>query len=216
LAELEEGPEPKDADRRWLAVEYALAALATDGREEAYHLLREADVLHAVADSDHPDAAVLSSALADLVAAGGPPVPVYQLKIVLRRVRPAVWRRVRLPATTTLDALHEVIQVVFDWDDDHLHVFTVDGQRYADPYAQLDDCADEARVRLGRVLPRAGDAMRYVYDLGDWGSTRSRWNGSSGLTRAAGSRSVSEVRVTRRRRIGFPAAAGIRPRSTSA
>jgi hypothetical protein len=168
LAELEEGPEPKDADRRWLAVEYALAALATDGREEAYHLLREADVLHAVADSDHPDAAVLSSALADLVAAGGPPVPVYQLKIVLRRVRPAVWRRVRLPATTTLDALHEVIQVVFDWDDDHLHVFTVDGQRYADPYAQLDDCADEARVRLGRVLPRAGDAMRYVYDLGDW------------------------------------------------
>jgi hypothetical protein len=168
LAELEEGPEPGDADRWWLAVEYALAALATDGLEEAYHLLREADALHAVADSDHPDAEVLTSALADLVAAGGPAVPVYQLKIVLSRVRPAVWRRVRLPATTTLDALHEVIQVVFDWDDDHLHVFTVDGRRYADPYAQLDDCADESRVRLGKVLRRAGDAMRYVYDLGDW------------------------------------------------
>lgn len=168
LAELEEGPEPEDADRRWLSVEYALAALATDGREEAYQLLREADALDAVADSDHPDAAVLSGVLADLVAAGGPLIPVYQLKMVLRRVRPPVWRRVRVPATTTLDALHEVIQVVFDWDDDHLHVFTVDGRRYGDPYAQIDDCADESRVRLGRMLARAGDAMRYVYDLGDW------------------------------------------------
>jgi hypothetical protein len=73
-----------------------------------------------------------------------------------------------VPATTTLDALHEVVQVVFDWDGDHLHVFTVEGRRYADPYVQLDGCADESRVRLGRVLLRAGDAMRYVYDLGDW------------------------------------------------
>ena len=168
LAELEEGQEPEDAERRWLAVEHALAALVTEGREEAYHLLREADALHAVAESDHPDAAALSGALAGLVAAGGPPVPVYQLKIALRRVRPPVWRRVRVPAMTTLDALHEIVQVVFDWDDDHLHVFEVDGRRYADPYAQMDDCADESRVRLGRVLPRAGDRMRYVYDLGDW------------------------------------------------
>jgi hypothetical protein len=47
-------------------------------------------------------------------------------------------------------------------------MFTVDGRRYGDPYAQIDDCADESWVRLGRVLARAGDAMRYVYDLGDW------------------------------------------------
>jgi hypothetical protein len=45
-------------------------------------------------------------------------------------------------------------------------VFEVDGRRYADPYAQLDDCADGSRVRLGRVLLRAGDRMRYVYGLG--------------------------------------------------
>jgi hypothetical protein len=32
----------------------------------------------------------------------------------------------------------------------------------------LDDCADEAKVRLSKVLPRAGTAMHYVYDLGDW------------------------------------------------
>jgi hypothetical protein len=111
---------------------------------------------------------VLSGALADLVAAGGPVVPMYQLKITLNRVRPPVWRRLRLPATTTLDALHGLIQVAFDWDGDHLHVFTVDGRRYADTFYQLDDCADESRVRLGKILPRAGGSMSYVYDLGDW------------------------------------------------
>ena len=160
-------PQADDADQRWLSAEYALAALTTDGAEEAYHLLRDLDALTTVADSGHPDAAALTKALADLIAAGGPPVPDYQLKITLTRVRPPVWRRIRLPATTTLDALHRIIQAAFDWDDDHLHVFTADGRRYADPYFGLEECADESRVRLGRLLTRTGDSMSYVYDLGD-------------------------------------------------
>ncbi len=160
-------PELDAADRRWLAVEYALVALIGDGPQEAYHLLRDLDGLDAVTDSGHPDAAPLGDALADLVAAGGPAVPTYQPKIALTRVRPPVRRRVRMPATTTLDALHRIIQVAFDWDDDHLHVFTVDGRRYADPFFDLDDCADESRVRLGRLLTRAGGSIGYVYDLGD-------------------------------------------------
>ena len=160
--------EPNDADRRWLAVEYALVALAADGPEEAYHVLRDLDAPDAVTGSGHPGSADLLDALADLIATGGPSVPVYQLKITLSRVRPPVWRRIRLPATTTLDMLHQIIQVAFDWDDDHLHTFTVDGRRYADAFFGLEDCADESRVRLGRLLPRAGGTMRYVYDLGDW------------------------------------------------
>ena len=46
------------------------------------------------ADSGHPGAADLRDALTDLIAAGGPSVPLYQLKIALSRVRPPVWRRV--------------------------------------------------------------------------------------------------------------------------
>ena len=164
----EAAPEPDAVDRRWLAVEYALAALATDGPEEAYHLLRDLDGLDPLAGNGHPGAATLRDALADLVRTGGPRVPLYQVKVTLTRVRPPVWRRIRLPATTTLDALHRIIQVAFDWDDDHLHVFTADGRRYADPFFDLDDCVDESRVRLGRLLPRCGGSMRYVYDLGDW------------------------------------------------
>lgn len=168
LADLEDLAEPDSADRRWLAVEFALAAFATDGPEEAYHLLRDLDGLDAVTGSRHPGTATLRDALAGLVAAGGPIVPTYQLKITLTRVRPPVWRRLLLPATTTLDVLHRLIQVAFDWDDDHLHMFTVDGRRYADPFFELDDCADETRARLRKVLPRANGSMSYVYDMGDW------------------------------------------------
>ena len=92
----------------------------------------------------------------------------HQLKITLTRLRPPVWRRLLLPATTTLDALHRLIQMAFDWDNDHLHMFTVDGRRYADPFFHLDDCADEYRARLSKVLPRANGSMSYVYDMGDW------------------------------------------------
>jgi hypothetical protein len=32
------------------------------------------------------------------------------------------------------------VQVAFDWDDDHLHVFAVVGRRYADPFFGLNGC----------------------------------------------------------------------------
>jgi hypothetical protein len=72
-----------------------------------------------------------------------------------------------MPATATLDELHRVIQIVFDWDDDHLHLFTVDGRRYADPFSSLEETADEFRARLGELAPSVGAALTYVYDLGD-------------------------------------------------
>lgn len=89
------------------------------------------------------------------------------MKITLTRIRPPVWRRVRLSAAVTLDELHRLIQIVFDWDDDHLHVFTVAGRRYADPFFGLEETADESRARLGKVAPSVGAALTYVYDLGD-------------------------------------------------
>jgi hypothetical protein len=163
----DEPPESDAADLRWLAVEYAMAALAVDGPQEAFLVLRERGGLDALGDSGHPDEAALQDALAELIAAGGPPISTYQLKITLTRVRPPVWGRVRLPATATLDELHRLIQIIFDWGDDHLHVFTVDGRRYADPFFGLEETADELRARLGKLAPSVGAALTYVYDLGD-------------------------------------------------
>jgi hypothetical protein len=91
---------------------------------------------------------------------------VLELRIDLDRFRPPVWRRVRLRAATTLTELHEIIQVLFEWDGDHLHVFTVDGLHYADPLDKLDDCADSDQLSLAAALPRAGARLAYRYDLG--------------------------------------------------
>jgi hypothetical protein len=95
-----------------------------------------------------------------------------QLRIDLDRFRPPVWRRVRLPASSTLAELHRIIQILFQWDDDHLHVFTVDGAHYADPWHQLDDCSPEDQLTLAAALPRPGARLSYRYDLGDcWDHT---------------------------------------------
>jgi hypothetical protein len=97
---------------------------------------------------------------------------VLDLRIDLDRFRPPVWRRVRLPAATTLTELHEIIQILFEWDGDHLHVFTVDGAHYADPFYELDGCADSDQFTLAAALPRPGARLSYRYDLGDcWDHT---------------------------------------------
>jgi hypothetical protein len=51
--------------------------------------------------------------------ADGPAI--FQVRIALLDIEPAIWRRVLVPADTTLDQLHEVIQAVFGWWNNHLH-----------------------------------------------------------------------------------------------
>ncbi len=88
----------------------------------------------------------------------------FQLKIVLRDVRPACWRRVLMPGAATLGDLHEVIQVAFAWDGDHLHGFTVGRRRYGDPHFDVGD--DEDEITLAAAF-RARKPIGYTYDFGD-------------------------------------------------
>jgi hypothetical protein len=69
-------------------------------------------------------------------AESGAPLTAAQavdLKVTLWRSSPPLWRTVRMPAATLGD-LHRAIQVLFDWDGDHLHAFTVADVRYSDPF----------------------------------------------------------------------------------
>jgi hypothetical protein len=90
---------------------------------------------------------------------------VVQVKVSLKRARPPIWRRLELPASVTLDQLHEAIQVAFGWAGYHLHVFEAGGQSYGDPDPELD-FRSEHGVRLSRVAP-VGAKMTYTYDFGD-------------------------------------------------
>lgn len=46
-----------------------------------------------------------------------------QLKITLLDIRPAIWRRLLVPATIKLPKLHPVLQRAFGWTNSHLHAF---------------------------------------------------------------------------------------------
>ena len=55
---------------------------------------------------------------------------IYQLKVSLRDISPMIWRRLLVPADLTLFGLHRNIQIVFGWEDYHLHAFKLHGRRY--------------------------------------------------------------------------------------
>ena len=175
LASWEQGPEPSDEDWRWLAVEAAAVTLDEKGPDGALSSVWEsmpgADLdarLVAVRATCHPDAGALTRAVAEFAASGAPRSidQVAELKVSLASIRPPIWRRVQLPVITSLGELHEVIQVLFGWDGDHLHVFQAGKKRYGDPLVSLDGTEDEEAVRLQDVMARDAGTIRYTYDLG--------------------------------------------------
>jgi hypothetical protein len=170
----DQGPEPSDADWEWLGVEAAAAAQQDKGPDEALSRIWEsmpgADLdarLAAVQATGHPDAGALARAVAEFAASGAPRSieQVVELKVSLAGFRPPIWRRVWLPVTATLADLHEVIQVLFGWDGDHLHLFQLGKRRYGDPFVDLEGTGDEAAVRVRDAVP-AGGKVTYTYDLG--------------------------------------------------
>jgi Plasmid pRiA4b ORF-3-like protein len=174
LAAWDRGPEPGDADGDWLGVEGAAAALESTGPDEALSRVWESmagtnldDRLAAVRATGHPDADALARAVAEFVASGAPRSidQVAQLKVSLAGFRPPIWRRVLVPATATLGDLHVVIQVLFGWDGDHLHVFEIRKKQYSDPFVNLEEAGDEDAVRI-RDAVAPGGTIAYTYDLG--------------------------------------------------
>ena len=175
LAAWDQGPEPADADWDWLAVEAAAAALQDKGPDEALSRVWESmpgtdldTCLAEVRATGHPDAAELSQEVAEFAASGAPRSidQVAELKVSLSGSRPPIWRRVRLPVTATLGDLHDVIQVLFGWDGDHLHVFQAGKKHYSDPLMDLDETRNEEAILLGDAMARNAGKISYTYDLG--------------------------------------------------
>ena len=155
-------------------MEAAAAALQDQGPDEALNRVWEgmpgADLdacLAAVQGTGHPDAAALARAVAEFAASGAPLSieQVAELKVSLSGARPPVWRRVLLPAAATLADLHQVIQVLFGWDGDHLHLFQAGKKQYADQFTGLEGTGDEQAVRIRDVLT-PGAKIGYTYDFG--------------------------------------------------
>ena len=95
----------------------------------------------------------------------------FQFKITLLDIKPAIWRRIQVP-DCTLD-FHEYIQAAFGWWNYHLHQFEIDGVRYGPPAPDDMDfdleMEDETKVVLSDLLPKSGGRSRWIYeyDFGD-------------------------------------------------
>ena len=87
-----------------------------------------------------------------------------RLRVVLQEVMPAVVRVIDVPATITLEDLHDVLQVAVGWTDSHPHQFRTDTTTYGIQDEEWDDDQlDERGVRLADLPARFG----YDYDFGD-------------------------------------------------
>ena len=84
-------------------------------------LLRYLDrIVSLVASSSSPTSPISSSS-PSATGSGS----VYRLRVHLLDSSPPIWRRVLVHSSITLDRLHTLLQVLFDWEGCHLHLFAV-------------------------------------------------------------------------------------------
>jgi hypothetical protein len=101
------------------------------------------------------------------------PVCEYQIKMTLRGSKPPIWRRVVVPGGITLAQLHMVIQTAMGWQDDHLHMFEIQGEHYTGAGAGGYEPEfgngelDESEFRLCDLIAREKTKFKYEYDFGD-------------------------------------------------
>ena len=104
---------------------------------------------------------------------------IFQLKVQLINFSPPVWRRLQVDSEMTFHEMHEVLQVAFEWEDSHLHSYSVrrkNAERVKDvkigpkfeeydflPTAELD----EKTEKLSDWFVQEKDRTLYTYDLGD-------------------------------------------------
>ena len=93
----------------------------------------------------------------------------YYFKVVLDK---KVYRRIKIAANDTFDDLHDAIQEAFDFGNDHLYAFFMDGRRwsqsglsYWSPHNDDGISADE--VKIGEAKLSEGKTFLYLFDFGD-------------------------------------------------
>lgn len=98
------------------------------------------------------------------------PADVCQIKVTLRDSHPPIWRGIQVRSDITLARLHRILQCVMGWEDAHLHLFVIRGQRYGLPDEgdiSSRQTQDERNYKLGEVVANVPGRFAYEYDFGD-------------------------------------------------
>jgi hypothetical protein len=97
------------------------------------------------------------------------PAQIYQLRIELQYLKPAIWRRVLVPGSIKLSKFHVVILWSMGWQGGHMHEFVIGQTNYGEPdpdFPQVPPVVREDRVTLQQALGSL-KTIRYIYDFGD-------------------------------------------------
>lgn len=87
------------------------------------------------------------------------------LRVRLSEIAPEIWRLLRVPSEYTLAQLHRTLQLVYGWQDYHLHEFAVGARRFEAPGEEAE--GESTAIRLRDLGLSAGDQFVYRYDFGD-------------------------------------------------
>lgn len=70
--------------------------------------------------------------------------------------------------STTLNELHEIIQIAMDWGGHHLHLFDFNGELFGIPHPDdYEPMIDERKIQLKKIIPAEKYRFIYEYDFGD-------------------------------------------------
>lgn len=96
-------------------------------------------------------------------------MPTYIFDLTLSTSTPRIWRKLSVPGRYTLADLHQMLQILFGWENRHLHEFKIGENRYTDPRSldfEEDGELHDHNVRLDVAL-EGQSGFRYLYDFGD-------------------------------------------------
>ena len=89
--------------------------------------------------------------------------PIARVRIELREIEPTLWRRVDVPLTSTLLALHDIIQVTVGWTDSHLFEFVVGERVYSEPLPD-DELFERKVYNAAGIRLRTANIIENVRD----------------------------------------------------
>jgi hypothetical protein len=104
----------------------------------------------------------------------------HQLKIELKYSDPKIYRTVIVPEHFTFHELHNVIQLVMNWEDYHLYQFNIGAPYASDCIKLIDEEEDEffsfgphfetldaTVIHLSDFFNGQKKQLNYIYDFGD-------------------------------------------------
>src|SRR4030095_14142490 len=93
---------------------------------------------------------------------------IYQVRVVLLGISPIIWRRLLFTGGSTIADLHEILQIAFNWSDDHLHHFLIHGKQYGVAYlGGITFRDDPRRTKISDLGLRVKETFLYEYDFND-------------------------------------------------